>query len=327
VGGPPTLRVHLVLERVQMEAVILSDIYILERGQLSTVLAPDSDGVPTVCAPQPFITRFEYLSVGFEEGQIIAARERLNNPQCGLLVAVMCPDGPPNRSALIFAFQQQLNGISWRDGSRSYHGGSARRFAATTPQVNWAWTEEAKSGRAGYFLTGQSGESALWRIFRLEANALNCTVVTLAPVRLNARCPAADFSSISEPALRSELAQQYEEFCRSATAYAFRDVATKARNIAEGLLAYRLRSTNVGGTGRIWNDLQTVKKILEDTSTRASSPVSELEYHLIHKIRLVHARTHPDNPAAASLPVRPEFAMSVVEDLSEILRGWGLARA
>ena len=309
-----------------MQATILSDIYILERGQLSAVLAPDSDNVPTLCTPEPFITRFEYLPLGFEETQLIAARGRLNDPRCSLIAALPCPDGPPYRSGLIFTFQQQLNGISWRDDSRSYHGGSARRFAATTPQGSWVWMEDARSGRAGYFLTGQSAESALWRTFRLEADALNRNIVTLAPVRWNSQCQAADFSTITEHVLRSELTQQYQEFCRSATSYAFRDVATKARNIAEGLLAFRLRSTGLSSTGRIWNDLQTVKRILEDTSTRTSSPVSEFEYHLLHKIRLVHARTHPDNPAASTLPVRPEFAMSVVEDLSEILRGWDLVR-
>lgn len=310
-----------------MEAVVLGDIYVLERGQLSVVLTPDSDNVPTVCDPQPIVTRFEYLPVGFDDAQLIATRGRLNEARCNLFLAVPCPDGPPYRSGHIFTFQQALNGISWRHGSCSYHGGSATRFAATTPRGSWVWTEDARSGRAGYFLTGQSGESALWRVFRLEADALNRTVVTLAPVRWNAQCPAADFSPITEPALRSELAQQYEDFCRSATSYAFRDVATKARNIAEGLLAYRLRSASFNGTGRIFQDLQTVKRTLDDSSTRGSSPVSELEYHILHKIRLVHARTHPDNPATAYLPVKPEFAMSVVEDLSEILRAWGLLRA
>ena len=185
--------------------------------------------------------------------------------------------------------------------------------------------EDARSGRLGYFLTGQSGESALWRVFRLEVDVLNHTVVTLAPVRWNAQCPAADFSPIAEP-LRSELRQQYEDFCRSATSYAFRDVATKARNIAEGLLACRLRSVGLESSGRIFQDLQVVKTILEDSLARSTSPVSEFDYHLLHKIRLVHGGTHPDNPVAANLGGRPEFAMSVVEDLSEILRRWGLVR-
>lgn len=117
-----------------MEAPIHSELYILERGQLSAVLAPDSDRVPTLCEAPPLIARFEYLPVGFDESQLLAARERLNNSRCNLMVMMNCPDGPPNRSGLLFTFQQQVNGLSWRDGSHIHHGGSAKQFAATTPQ-------------------------------------------------------------------------------------------------------------------------------------------------------------------------------------------------
>jgi hypothetical protein len=236
---------------------------------------------------------------------------------------INCPDGAPNRSGLLFAFQQQINGLSWRDDSRIYHGGSAKQYFAATSLGSWDWAQDVRLGRAGYFLTGQSGESALWRIFRLEADALNRTVVTIAPVRLNSQCPRADFSSVSDPNLRVEITQQYDEFCRSVSAYAFRDVVTKARNIAEGLLVDRLRSANQDATARIWDDLQTVKRMREDNATRASCPVSEIQYHLLHKIRIAHGRTHPDVGGAGSAPLRPEFAMTVVEDLEEVLRGWG----
>lgn len=307
-----------------MEAPIYSELYLLDRGQLSAVLAPDSDRVPTLCETPPFITRFEYLPLGFEDAQLMAARERLSNPQCSLIVMTNCPDGPPNRSGLVFTFQQQVEGLSWRDGSLIHHGASGRQFAVTTPQGSWQWTQDARLGRAGYFLTGQSGENTLWRIFRLEADALNRTVVTIVPVRLSSQSPRADFSSVSDPGLRLELTQQYEEFCRSVSAYAFRDVVTKARNIVEGLVADRLRSANQNATARIWDDLQTVKRMREDNATRASCPVSEIQYHLLHKIRIAHGRTHPDSGGAPITPLRPEFAMSIVEDLSEVLRGWGI---
>jgi hypothetical protein len=101
-------------------------------------------------------------------------------------------------------------------------------------------------------------------------------------------------------------------------------VVTKARNISEGLVADRLRSANQNATARIWDDLQTVKKMREDNATRASCPVSEIQYHLLHKIRIAHGRTHPDVGGAATAPLRPEFAMSVVEDLNEVLRGWAI---
>lgn len=66
-------------ERAGIEEMVLADIYVLQRGQLSAVLAPDSDNIPTLCDPQPHVTCFEYLPLGFGEAQLVSARGRLGD--------------------------------------------------------------------------------------------------------------------------------------------------------------------------------------------------------------------------------------------------------
>jgi len=124
-------------ERAGIEEMVLADIYVLQRGQLSAVLAPDSDNIPTLCDPQPHVTCFECLPLGFGEAQLVSARGRLGDARCHLVLALPCPDGPPYRSGRIFTFQRTFNGISWRGGSQSYNGGSAIGFIVATPQGTW----------------------------------------------------------------------------------------------------------------------------------------------------------------------------------------------
>jgi hypothetical protein len=127
--------------------------------------------------------------------------------------------------------------------------------------------------------------------------------------------------------LRSELSQQYEELCQRVAQNAYRDVTTKARNIVEGLVAHKLRSQGHSAEGELGKDLQAVKGLLEDRATRAICNWNDLEYHLAHKIRLLHAQTHPDNVTDSGRPIRPEFALTVVEDLAELMRIWGYVTA
>jgi hypothetical protein len=137
----------------------------------------------------------------------------------------------------LFLFNQLLGGVSWRDGKTSHHGASVRRFLVTTRLDRSRWLDEAWEGRLGYFLTGDAADSALWRVTRLESDTFNRSVFTLTPVRMAADLPAHDFSTLRDPPFRAELTQQYQDLCRSVTQHAYRDVATKARNIVEGLVS------------------------------------------------------------------------------------------
>ncbi len=201
-----------------------------------------------------------------------------------------------------------------------YHGDTVVRYEPATAQGQWGWLSDARMGRYGYFLTGTVGEDSLWRLFRLETDAFQRTVFTLAPVRLAVGCPQADFSSLGIPSLTQELAEQYGDMCRSIRSHSYRDVVTKARNIVEGLVWARL---GAAGGRDLFADLRTVKGLME--KQRDICGWMELEYHLAHKIRLVHARTHATQAAKTGRALTPEFALSVAEDLIELLRSWGYA--
>lgn len=298
-----------------------SELYVLERNRLPLILAPDSTGVPTVVYPQPVLYRAAYLSADSLETGMLQARTQLGNDNCRLLAPIMCPDGPPYRSALLFEFQQAVN-APWRDESQIFHGYKLLQYKPTTTQAPWAWLDETRAGRPGYFLTGTVGASCLWRVFRIESDTFHRAVFTLSPVRLSASCPSVDFSRLTDPLLASELSAQYKDMCDSVVAHAYRDVVTKARNIAEGLVSARLKAAGQPTSRDLFGDLKLVKRLLEEDDQRDACGWTQLEYHLAHKIRLVHGQTHPTQTVKMGRALRPEFALSVVDDLIELLIMW-----
>jgi hypothetical protein len=198
-----------------------------------------------------------------------------------------------------------------------------RQYRPATTLAQWVWRDDARQGRDGYFLTGTEGEASLWRLFRLETDVFHRAVFTLVPVRLSAGCPRADFSTVKEPLLAAELTAQYGELCRSLVGHGYRDVVTKAKNIVEGLVSTRLRAAGLASGRDLFGDLQAIKKLLEDEKLRDSCGWTQLDYHLAHKIRLVHGQTHATDAANKGRGLRPEFALSVVDDLIELLQMWG----
>jgi hypothetical protein len=303
--------------------VSASELYVIGLGRSSAILEPDSDGVPTVVQPQPLVFRAAYIGPDTFDVQLPIAQGQLLSPNCNLFRPLQSPDGPPYRSGVVFVSQGLQSGMSWRDGSCSHHGSQMQKYAAATTYIEYDWVQDARRGRPGYFLTGQSTVSALWRVFRLEPDAAGRQILTIAPVQLSLRCPRADFSSIGDIARRAEIAAQYDEFCQRVTASAYRDVLTKARNIVEGLVAWKLTQQGQSAGRDLMADLGTVKNMLQEPTTRGSCGWTDLEYHLAHKIRLLHAQTHTGVVTETGRPIRPEFALTVAEDLVELLRIWG----
>jgi len=301
-----------------------SKLYILP-GANPAVLVPDSSGVPELLDPQPLILRAAYVGPDLNDSSLANARQQLAFDHCPLLVPHQSPDGPPYRSGMIFTFQGYVSGVSWKDEHISHHGFQMLQYAAATPIGMWQWTQDAQQGRPGYFVTGRSAEAALWHMFRLEVDALGHEILTLAPILFTPGCPQADFSSIADSALRAELTAQYDEFCQRVVAHGYRDALTKARNIVEGLVAYKLGQQGQRAHKDLGKDLQTVQGLLKGSS-RASCGWSDLEYHLAHKIRLLHGQTHAVSVTTSGRAIRPEFALTVAEDLAELMRGWGYLR-
>ncbi len=306
--------------------VSASELYVIGLGRSWAILEPDSDGVPTLVEPQPLIFRAAYIGPDTFDSQLSIAQGQLLSPTCHLFRPLQSPDGPPYRSGMIFVSRGLQSGVSWRDGSCISHGSQMQKYAAATTYVDYDWAQDARRGRPGYFLTGQSTESALWRVFRLEPDVAGRQILTIAPVQVSPKCPRADFSSVTEPVLRVEIAVQYDEFCQRVAASAYRDLLTKARNVTEGLVSAKLSAQGHRNGRDLWEDLQTVRGLLESPAARNSCGWSDIEYHLAHKIRLLHAQTHTGNVAESGRPIRPEFALSVAEDLVELMRIWGYIR-
>jgi len=61
----------------------------------------------------------------------------------------------------------------------------------------------------------------------------------------------------------------YSDFCERVVQNAYRDVPTKARNIVEWMVTWKLRSQGHKATGKLGDDLNTVKQLLTDPKTRA----------------------------------------------------------
>jgi hypothetical protein len=188
-------------------------------------------------------------------------------------------------------------------------------------QAQWDWIGDARMGRYGYFLTGTVGDSSLCRLFRLESDALFRSIFTLAPVLLSAGCPQANFTSLTNPTLKDELTVQYTDFCQSVTRHSYRQAVTTARNIVEGILWARLGES---GGRDLFAHLKVIKKALENE--KDNSGWTDLEYHLAHKIRLAHARTHATQAVKVGRALTPAFALSAAEDLIELLRIWGYCK-
>ncbi len=304
----------------------VTELYILERKRLPAILVPDSSGIPTLIDPQPVLLRGAYISPYDLEIQLPIAKGHLNSGHNHNLLAFLpCPDGAPFRSCICLAFLGVVSGASWRDEHTSRHGAQLQQWGVTTPQGQWTWITDVRNGRPGFFLTGDSTDASLWRIFRLETDALNRAVLTLAPIRLTASLPVADFAGVGGPLRSDELAAQYADLCRSVGQHAYRDVVTKARNIVEALVAARLQAHGLPAAGQLYKDLQTVREQLDAHKSTDECGFGHLDYHLAHKIRLLHAQTHVGQTVVSGRPLRPELAMSVAEDLAELLRAWGFS--
>lgn len=291
-----------------------NDLYLLIRNSTPTWLAPDSNGVAVAFDPQPTVLRAAY-SASLDDQSIWAAKAWLMGEQHWLLTLAPCPEGPPHRFAFLFVRRNEPQIAMFQDGPYLRHGVQFIWYQRATP---------ATSVGPGFFLTGTVDRGSVWRVFRHELDPFNRWLLTLSPVRLSSQCPQADFSSLKSPLVAAEVAAQYADMARAITANSYRDVVTKAKNIVEAIVAERLGKTDKSRD--LYENLTVVKKSLDDPKLRESCGWTDLEYHLANKIRLVHGQTHATGPAKMGRPLRPEFALSTVEDLIDLLYSWGYCK-
>lgn len=301
------------------------ELYLAWHGNSRLVLAPDCQNVPTV-VPSPNLLRTAYLSSNAvaDQNQIRTKSLRLNSERPLLTMFRQSPDGPPFRSGVVFSFNRKQS-VSWRGDSLTGHGLDADVYIASTSMGSDGWKEDAIDGRAGYFLTGTPTSSCLWHIRRMEADASYRYVFTLAPIELAQGLPEVDFTSIVDSSLRSEAEQHWTDFKSHLLHHEHYALITSAKNVAETLLSDYLRTRGISTRRDFHEMLQKLGDLME--GTKGQQQFSYLDYHLMQKARLLHARTHSTRTASIGRSIRPEFAITVAEDLVEVLTSGGFARS
>lgn len=296
--------------------------YVAERRGSPLILVPGLGGLPEVATLQYPLLKVSYLSPesAASEQCVAAAKTELQSAHPLLFLTMACPDGPPNRSGVIFRYERTVQ-VSWTDG---HHGKSqieAQEYLAAVSLDLYSWGTDLQRGRRGYFLTGLSEAGNLWRIARVESDLAGRQLFTLAPVHLASGLPALDFSAIGDRLLRQKLEQDWGEVQRCLASNLHPSLITAAKNVVESLVVY-----SVGGQAKnmtLAHGLTQVRKSVESNQPGRLT-FTFLDYHLMSKIRILHGHTHSDWVLISGRLIEPEFALTVVADLVEILRSVGL---
>ena len=92
--------------------------------------------------------------------------------------------------------------------------------------------------------------------------------------------------------LRGKLVQHWEEVQSCVRSNLYGSLITAAKNLAETLATYALKG-NAKASRSFAAGLVELKAML-DRGDSSKLPFSDLDLHLMNKLRIMHARTHPD---------------------------------
>jgi len=301
------------------------ELYLVWHGNSLDVFVPDCQNVLTlVTSPNLFRTAYLSADAVNDQNQIQNAAHRLDNEWPLLMMFSESTDGAPFRSAIVF-FRQGSQPVPWWAGSLTGAGLVAEVYLASTSVGNAGWSNDVSGGKPGYFLTGLPQLSDLWHIKRMEPDAAKRLVFTLAPIRLAHGLPEVRFTPIADPHLRAEAERHYSEFMNHLMQHQYYALVTSAKNVAETLLADYLTTEGISWHRDFNEMLQKLAELVEGAKSQSRARFSYLDYHLMHKIRLLHARTHSPRAASTGRSITPEFSLTVAEDLVEILTSAGCA--
>src|SRR5574337_865707 len=270
--------------------------------------------------PDTIVLRAIYLSeFQTTPDDLARARQWLTQEWPHLLKVVPSTDGPPFRSALVYVRSnaEQVPRVSdWRLAHAlrpEIYGCQAIRYQVVRVGSNYPWETEGVLGRQGFFLTGSTAMSALWRVTRIEADALEREVLTLAPVRLAHGLAAPDFETL-DPPLRDFLKQNFDAFQKAVAGTLYLDVVDRANSLAEGILAYCLTLVGHAVPRTLFERIEEARRVLADPNRPATFPMTGYGLVLADRIRLLHQRTHADR-ATQGQPLRPEVGMSAAIEI------------
>ncbi|MBI1897040.1 MAG: hypothetical protein HYS04_11030 [Acidobacteria bacterium] len=298
--------------------------YIAERRGVPVILTPGIGGMPEIVTPTHPILRVSYLSPesAASEQAISNAKAEVQGRHPLLLMTMPCPDGPPYRSGVIF-WRNQTVSINWTDGKHGKAALNAEEYLAAATLHNYSWGSDLVRGARGYFLSGPSDASTLWRIARVEFDVAGRQMFTLSPVRLASGLPDVDFSTIGDDLLRQKLVADWGDVQKCLAGNIPYGLITAAKNVAESLVLVALGKAP--GKMTLEQGLTEVGKRLKDKQPLAL-PLDFLDYHLMSKLRILHGQCHSDRVVISGRLVEPEFALTVAADLVQVLRSAGVAR-
>jgi hypothetical protein len=308
-----------------MMAVGILEIDIAERGGVPLILAPSPQGMLELAVLEHPVSRVAYVSPeeAATDAGLNRAKSDLQYPHPLLFVGMPSVDGPPNRAGVVFRYEQDAQ-MPWRDGMHAKQVTVQRYLAACTLSI-YSWGSDMSRGKPGFFLFGPQGAKDLWRIARVESDFAGRQLFTLSPVQHAAGIPDLDLSRIDSPLLKEKLERDWNDLQRCFSQQMYSALITSAKNVAEDLVLFAIGKSGSASTLSLDQGLKQLRKLLEDKQPTAL-PLSFLDYHLMSKLRILHGHTHTDRVLIEGRLVDPEFALSVLPDIIQILRSAGLTQ-
>ena len=308
-----------------MMAIGILEIYIGERRGVPLILTPTPQGMLEVAVLDRPVFRVAYVSPdeAATDAGVGRAKAELQSAHPFLFVGMPSIDGPPNRSGVIFRYEQDSQ-MPWRDGMHAKQVNVQRYLAACTLSL-YSWGSDLLRGKPGFFLFGTQGAKDLWRIARVESDFAGRQLFTLSPVQHATGIPKLDLSKIENPLLREKLERDWNDLQRCFSQQIYSGLITSAKNVAEDLALFAIGKSGSASTLSLDQSLKQLRKALEDKQPTAL-PLSFLDYHLMSKLRILHGHTHTDRVLIEGRLVDPEFALSVLPDIIQILRSAGLTQ-
>jgi hypothetical protein len=294
------------------------EIIIAFPGQNDRLFARNHDNIPIPLRPQPVLIPAFYLTSNEElEARLPAARLSLSAlPQSTLLKLLRSPDGPPNRLARIFKHIKQ-DRLGVLQGGRLTPKIPVQIYREVHKD-NYAWDNDSTMSGAGLFITGDGDPTSIWKVSRVERDVFGAPLITVSPLITAGGFPELDLSTVNDPLIRQEVEGHYREVQKSFQTSAYRALVTNAKNVAEALIPLKAGLA----PNKTFNEM--LNKISGQQEKQDSVP--ELSYHLAHKLRILHQRTHLDKVTRVGRGIEPEFAITVIQDLIEILRELGYTK-
>jgi hypothetical protein len=147
-------------------------------------------------------------------------------------------------------------------------------------------------------------------------------VFILSPVKLPHGLPTPDFSKMADPTLRAEAQQHWRNLEQAVIAHNPHALVNSAASLSEALLRQFLRAP-----GPPRESLGTMLDKLRLELDANQSRFSPLSYHFMQGVRVMHQPAqHPGKVVATGRTLRPGLALTIAEDMIEVLTSLGLVQ-